>query len=109
MNKTSTLTSIVYGSFLVFGGIMGFIGAHSKISLIAGILSGLLVLLSCKVGATNSKAGYLFIASISLVLAEFFLMRFTSSFQFMPAGLMLLLSTITYVVVAMDWLRDKSY
>ena len=109
MDKLSKFISFVYGILLMVGGVMGYVKAHSKMSLMAGVASGLLVFLSLTLSSKNLKAAYLFIASISLVLAEFFLMRFTSSFQFMPAGLMLLLSTITYVVVAMDWLRDKSY
>ena len=108
MDKLSNLISNVYGLALLVGGIMGFVKAHSKYSLIVGVLSGLLIFLCVKVGSSNFKAGYLFTASISLVLAMFFSLRFASTHAFMPGGLMLILSTITYVTVARGWLKNKN-
>ena len=107
MDKLSNLTSTLYGILLIVGGIMGFVKAHSKWSLITGVISGLMIFLAMKTGSQNPKAGYLFIASISLVLAIFFSMRFAANHALMPGGLMLLLSTITFVCVARGWLKSK--
>lgn len=107
MNQVSSIISNIYSALLILGGIMGFVKAHSKMSLITGIVSGALVFLACKIGAKKPKEGYLFVAAISLVLAIFFSMRFASSHAFMPSGLMLILSTTTFAVVGLSFLKHK--
>ena len=107
MDKISTMISVIYSIMLIGGGFMGFVKAHSKWSLITGLISGLFILLSTKIGSKNPKAAYLFIASISLVLAIFFSVRYAGSHAFMPAGLMVILSSVTYIFVARGWLKSK--
>ena len=105
MNQISTLVSNLYAILLILGGVMGFIKAHSKISLITGSISGILVLLACKIGSKSPKEGYLFISAISLVLSIFFATRFSHTGAFMPSGLMLILSVTTFAVVGLNWLK----
>ena len=104
MDKFSKLVSLIYGVMLILGGVMGFLKAHSKVSLITGALSGLIVLLSCKI---KSKSSYLYVSAISLILAGFFSYRFAHNHVFMPAGLMLILSTTTFCVVSLSWFKSK--
>ena len=104
MDKFSKLVSLIYGIMLILGGVMGFLKAHSKISLITGAISGLVVLLSCKI---KSSSAYLYVSSISLILAGFFSYRFAATHSFMPAGLMLILSTMTFCIVALSWFKSK--
>ena len=106
MDKLSLCVSNIYALLLIVGGGFGYLKAHSKVSFFTGVASGLLVFLACQIGKNNLKAGYLYIASISLVLAEFFCFRFASTHALMPAGLMLILSTLTYVLVARGWLKS---
>ena len=108
MDKLSSFLCNIYALALFAGGIIGFIKAHSKYSLIMGIASSILIFLALKVGSNNYKAGYLFASSISLILATFFSVRFAATHSFMPAGLMLILSTLTYVSVARGWLKNKN-
>ncbi len=105
MDKFSKLISLIYGVMLILGGVMGFLKAHSKMSLITGVVSGLIVLLSCKM---NSKSSYLYVSAISLVLAGFFSFRFAHSHLFMPAGLMLILSTTTFCIVGLSWFKSTN-
>ena len=105
MDKFSKLVSLIYGVMLILGGTMGFLKVHSKISLIAGGLSGLIVLLSCKI---KSKSSYLYVSAISLVLAGFFSYRFAHSHALMPAGIMLILSTTTFCIVGLSWFKSKN-
>ena len=105
MDKFSKLTSLIYGIMLILGGVMGFLKAHSNISLITGAVSGLIVLLSCKI---QSKSSYLYVSAISLLLAGFFSYRFAHSHAFMPAGLMLILSTTTFCIVSLSWFKSKN-
>ena len=103
----STLISTVYGILLIAGGLMGFIKAHSKMSLLIGGISGFLVLLACNIGSKDPKAGYLFIATISMILSVLFLQRFVIHYAFFPAGFMLILSTTTCAVTALSYIKRK--
>lgn len=107
MNKTSKTVSSIYGILLIIGGIMGFVKAHSKMSLITGLVSGIFIFTACKLGEKKPYEAYLFISAISLALAGFFAGRFSYSHAFMPAGLMLILSVTTLVVVGMNIVKGK--
>lgn len=106
MDPLSQTISLIYAIILILGGIMGYVKAQSMISLATGLISGVLVFISSKIGKSNPKASYLYISSISLILAGFFSYRYASTHAFMPAGLMLLLSTITFVVVGLNFLKS---
>ncbi len=104
MDKLSKLVSLIYGIMLILGGVMGFLKAHSKVSLITGVLSGLIVLYSSKI---KSKSSYLYVSAISLVLAGFFSYRFAHTHALMPAGLMLVLSTTAFCVVSLSYFKSR--
>ena len=107
MDKLSNIMSIFYSIMLMLGGVIGFTKAHSKWSLIIGLVSGIFILVSYKIGDKNPKAAYLFIASMSLILGIFFSMRYAVHHTFMPGGLMFILSSLTYIAVARGWLKNK--
>ena len=107
MDKLVITTSTIYGILLIIGGIIGFLKAHSKWSLITGVISGLLIFIACKLGSSNPKNGYLYIAAISLSLTALFIIKFAASHVFMPSGLMLILSTLTFVIAAKSYLSYK--
>ena len=107
MNKISKFISIVYAVLLMVGGVMGFLKAHSKMSLITGILSGILVFLSYNLGKKNPKSAYLYICTISLCLGVFFLYRFSLNHAIMPGGFMFLFSITTFVVAGLSFLKEK--
>ena len=107
MNNISKFTSIIYAVLLLSGGIMGYLKAHSTISLITGLISGILILLSYVMSNKNPKAGYLYIAAISLWLGVFFLNRYMQTYIFMPSGLMFLMSMTTFVIVGLGYFKIK--
>ncbi len=104
MNKLSKFTSKIYGALLIIGGIIGYIKAGSKPSLITGVISGILIYIACKLGKRKPKDGYLYIAALSLSLATFFAIRYASNLKFMPSGLMLIVSAITLSIVSVSFL-----
>ena len=106
MDKLSKLLSYIYAIILFVGGIFGFTKVHSKISLLTGAVSALLVLVSCKIGNEHPKSAYLYISAISLVLAGFFSYRYSLTHSFMPAGLMVLVSVTTLAVVGLNYLKS---
>src|SRR3989338_7453202 len=107
MNAVSTIISNIYALLLIAGGIMGYVSVKSKMSLITGVISGLMVLVACKVGKEKPRDGYLFVGAISLLLAIFFALRYSTNHAFMPGGLMLILSTTTLVVFGLSLFKSS--
>ncbi len=89
---------LIYGIFTLVGGIIGFVKAKSKASLIAGGISGILLfffayqmdgrfILSCYASAL-----------ISAVLGIRFLKTWIKNRRLMPDLIMILLSAVTFAV-----------
>lgn len=107
MDQTSTLISNLYATLLVVGGIYGFVTVQSLTSLVVGTLSGIIIFLAAKIGDKKPKQGYLFIAAVSLVLAIFFSLKLAANPSLIPNGLMLVLSTTTFVIVGLNFLKKR--
>jgi uncharacterized membrane protein (UPF0136 family) len=85
----------IYVALLLAGGLMGFLKAGSKISLIVSAIFALLLAL-CIMGVIRP----FFIAEILLgLLVVVFALRFFKGRKFMPSGLMALLSIVVLAVV----------
>lgn len=89
----------IYGLFILIGGIMGHIKAQSRASLIMGTAFAILTLLSSFAMFRGIELGRTCAMLISILLTAFFAYRFSLSFQFMPAGLMILLSALVFAVL----------
>jgi uncharacterized membrane protein (UPF0136 family) len=88
---------LLYGLLTIVGGVIGFLTAHSKMSLISGGISGLLIIVSAVIYMRGNNIGFYALVALSLLLAIFFGVRFSKSLAFMPAGLMVLLSVISLI------------
>ncbi len=93
------VATLIYGILLLFGGIMGYVSAKSKPSLISGVVSGLLLLISGVLQWQQIPVGLVFAQIITLVLAIVFVIRLWKTRKFMPAGLMLVLSVAMLVIL----------
>ena len=91
----------VYIVVLVLGGLIGFLKAKSKISLITSVAFAI-VLGICARDILPIKVSW----GILSFLALFFLIRFLKNKKFMPSGMMTLLTMATIIVVV--WIRDKN-
>jgi uncharacterized membrane protein (UPF0136 family) len=85
----------VYIVLLLAGGLMGFIKAKSKISLITSSVFAVLLAL-CALGIF--RPFYIADVLVGLLLVVFG-MRFAKGRKFMPSGLMLVLSAVVLVVL----------
>lgn len=86
--KTSVLVLAV---MVLVGGIMGFVKAKSKASIISGVISSILLGGSYAIALSNLTTGLSCALGICLLLSLVFVMRFIKTRKMMPAGMMLLL------------------
>lgn len=96
---------IIFGILTIAGGLMGFLRAGSTISLIAGSITGILLLLGAFFLPANLVVGLSIAGLTSLLLAGQFVPKFLKSGQPMPAGMMSILSVIGVVVAIVAWIK----
>ena len=93
MNPTTVLW--IYIAFLVLGGLMGFLKAKSKMSLIMSLVFALPLAL-CALGILKSPTWLP--EALLVFLLIFFGLRFAKSRKFMPNGLMTILSAVALIL-----------
>ena len=96
---------IVFGILTIAGGIIGYVKAGSMASIIAGSISGVLLLLAAWLMPEHQSAGLVVALVVSLLLAAQFIPKFFRTFKVMPAGLMSVLSALGIIVAIAAWLR----
>ncbi|WP_016950291.1 TMEM14 family protein [Anabaena sp. PCC 7108] len=88
-----------YGILSLLGGIIGYIQAKSKVSLLSGSMSGLLLIFSAYCQLQGQTWGLTVAAFITGILIFFFALRLAKTRKFMPAGLMIILGMLTLAVI----------
>ena len=89
----------IYIVLLVLGGLIGFLKAKSRISLITSVAFGA-VLSVCALDKLPIQVAW----GILSFLALFFLIRFLKNKKFMPSGMMTLLTFAT--IIAVVWFKE---
>ena len=89
------ITAIAYGILALVGGIIGYVQAQSKASLISGIISGLLLIIGGVMQLQGQQGGLVLATVITAVLVIVFAIRLIKTRKFMPAGLMSLLGVVS--------------
>ena len=98
---------LAYGLFMFVGAFFGW-KVGSKISLIAGSVSGILVLLGLYWTTVSPKHGYLFLLIVAGLLTCTFVMRFIKTQHFMPSGMLLLVTALFLIFSITRYLSYKS-
>ena len=96
---------IVFGVLTIVGGIIGYIKAGSVASIIAGSISGVLLLVGAFVMPEHRVVGLATALIVSLLLAAYFIRKYLSTGAVMPAGMMSVLSIIGIIVVIVAWVK----
>lgn len=96
---------IIFGLLTIAGGVMGFVKAGSTASIIAGSISGILLLLAAFLLPQQLVVALIIAAAVSILLAARFLPAFLKTGKMMPAGLMAILSLIGIVVAIVAWIK----
>ena len=100
--RVGLVVLIVYAVLLIVGGVIGFVKAKSKASLIAGVASGIIAIIAVAISATyNEDGGYSLALLLAVVLFVFFGYRASLSRKFMPGGLLAVASVV--VIAVMVW------
>lgn len=89
----------IYAALLAAGGVLGYVKAGSKPSLIAGLASAALATLALGLSFLDSTLGIGLACVVALLLGGFFGYRFgVKTRKFMPAGLLSVLSAVVLVM-----------
>lgn len=89
----------IFGALTILGGVIGFVKAGSRASLIAGGVSGALILVAAWLLLRGSvQAGLILGLVLSALLEMRFLPAFVKTKKPMPAGMMAVLSMIWTVL-----------
>lgn len=88
----------IYAALLIFGGLIGYKKAGSKISLFMGIASGIIVFSGCLLIKSNPSTGFLIILVTAAILTTAFAIRLKKTKKFMPSGLLIIVSLIALVI-----------
>lgn len=95
----------IFGVLTIAGGVMGYIKAQSPASLIAGGISGLLLIGAGALIATKTQPGLILGLLVSLALAGRFIPAYMSKQVFMPAGLMSILSVLGIILTILAFIK----
>ncbi len=96
---------LVFGLLTIAGGVLGYVKAGSTASIIAGSISGILLIVAALLLPTHAVVGLALGIVVSLLLAGKFLPGFFKSGKMMPDGMMAVLSAIAIVFGVLAWLR----
>jgi len=95
----------IFGALTIVGGVIGYVKAQSVPSIVAGAITGILLLVAGFILPQQRTAGLVIALVVSLLLALQFIPKLIRTGKVMPAGLMSILSVIGIVVALMAWLK----
>src|SRR3712207_1385485 len=88
------IAALAYGILALIGGIIGYGKANSKVSLISGTISGLLLIIAAFVQFQGQSWGLTLASVVTAVLVITFGVRLAKTRKFMPAGVMAILGLV---------------
>jgi uncharacterized membrane protein (UPF0136 family) len=96
---------IIFGLLTIVGGIMGYVKAGSTASIIAGAITGVLLIVAAFLLPEHRVAGLATALIVSVLLAGQFAPKFFRTGKVMPAGIMSVLSVIGIIAAIVAWMR----
>ena len=104
--ESTTLIVIVYALLVMVGGVIGFVKAGSRPSLIGGLFGGLGLLTAAWGIGRNQAWGLSAALVLALALLVFFTVRYVRTRAFMPGGLM---ATLSFFALIITWLAAHGH
>ena len=96
---------LIFGALTIIGGIVGYVKAGSLPSIIAGSITGVLLLIGGSLLPEHRAIGLATGFVISLLLAAQFIPKFIRTGKAMPAGMMSILSVIGLIIALIAWVK----
>ena len=96
---------IIFGLLTIVGGVIGYASKGSMASIVAGSISGILLLVGAFLLPDKAVAGLAIAGIVSILLAGRFIPAFMRSGDFMPSGMMAILSAIGIVMAILAFVR----
>jgi len=96
---------LIFGALTIAGGIIGYVKAGSVPSIIAGSITGILLLVAAVLLPEHRAVGLATALIISLLLAGQFVPKFLRTGRAMPAGLMSILSVVGIILAIVAWIK----
>ena len=96
---------LIFGALTIIGGIIGYVKAQSVPSIVAGTITGVLLLVAGYILPQNRAAGLIIAIIVSLLLAAQFVPKLIRTGTVMPAGVMSILSVIGLIVALVAWFK----
>lgn len=93
------LATLIYGVLALLGGIMGYIKAKSRPSLISGLVSGMILMVATLLQSQGIAWGLILGRVVTGLLIGVFIVRLVKTRKFMPAGLMVMVGVIALVLM----------
>ncbi len=93
------VAAIAYGALALIGGITGYAKAKSIPSLLAGAVSGILLIVAALLQLQGIAGGLLLARGVTAVLIVVFTLRLLKTRAFMPAGVMLMAGVAALAVM----------
>jgi uncharacterized membrane protein (UPF0136 family) len=96
---------ILFGVLTIVGGIVGYVKASSVASIVAGSITGVLLLVAAFLLPEHRGVGLATASVVSLLLAAQFVPKFLQTGRMMPAGMMSILSVIGVIAAIVAWIK----
>jgi uncharacterized membrane protein (UPF0136 family) len=96
---------VVFGILTIAGGIVGYVKAGSVVSVIAGAITGVLLLIAAFLLPEHRAIGLATALVVSLLLAAQFVPKFLRTGRIMPAGVMSVLAAIGIIAAIVAWIK----
>ncbi len=93
------IATVFYGLLSVVGGVMGYIKSQSKVSLISGGVSGLLLLILAAIIYSGNQWAVGVAVSIISLLIVVFIVRWFKTKKFMPAVPMIFFGIVSLILI----------
>jgi uncharacterized membrane protein (UPF0136 family) len=103
MLEAARVYFFVFGILTVAGGIMGYVKAGSVVSIVAGLITGVLLMAAAYLLPQYREVGLGIAFFTSLLLALQFIPRVLRTRRLVPGGIMTLLSIAGIVLAVVTW------
>jgi uncharacterized membrane protein (UPF0136 family) len=93
------IATLFYGVLTLFGGVLGYVKAKSKPSLISGVVSGIILLLSGVLQLLGQTWALWLAIVVTAILVIVFIVRLVKTSKAMPAAIMIVFGVAALVIM----------